>query len=63
MNAAIKGCTQLVNANGATCNKVCDPGQDLCPHHILLRDSKKPAGSAPAPEGARRYKTPRAYSE
>jgi hypothetical protein len=50
----------------APCNKVCDPGKTLCPHHELLQESQPmfpdpqeiPAGSA-----RQKYKTPKAYQE
>jgi len=55
------GCIHREYEDGPRCNKVCDPGQVHCPHHLLLQTSKpKP----PAREdGNRRYRTPRGYDE
>jgi hypothetical protein len=56
-----EGCTHRERKDSPLCNKVCDAGETLCPHHLLLQTSKpKP----PAREdGQRKWRTPRGYDE
>lgn len=49
-----QGCMYREHTNGPMCNKVCDPGQTLCPHHLLLTTQQTKADTA---------KTPRGYQE
>lgn len=49
-----KGCIYIEHPHGPNCNKVCDPGENLCPHHKLLTSAAQVKTEA---------KTPRAYQE
>jgi hypothetical protein len=65
------GCSYREREDKPPCNKVCDAGEALCPHHLLLQSvlqtqyppKRKPPAPAPAPDGERRWKTPRGYDE
>ena len=60
------GCEYREYKGFPQCNKVCDAGKNMCPHHLLLIQAKaeqrKPpakAGSKPRPTST----TPRAYQQ
>ena len=36
-----QGCTYREHKNAQTCNKLCDPPHNLCPHHKLLTESQE----------------------
>ena len=57
-----KGCLHREHKGAPTCSKMCDAGQDLCPHHLLLSQAtaeKKP----PAKADSRTHRTPRGYEQ
>jgi hypothetical protein len=35
-----QGCSHREHEGAAPCNKLCDPGHRLCPHHELLADAQ-----------------------
>jgi hypothetical protein len=53
-----KGCEYKKRDFDPPCNKVCDPGETLCPHHKLLTEHAKAQKQAKADD-----KTPRGYQE
>lgn len=63
MNEDQQGCTHREHKGAAACNKLCDPGQDLCPFHKLLADNRESPTNPKPPQPARTHKTPRAYSQ
>jgi hypothetical protein len=65
MSTEAVGCSYREREDKPPCNKVCDAGEALCPHHLLLQaTTRKPPAPAPAAEdGQRRWKTPRGYDE
>lgn len=56
------GCRFHEHAGTAPCNKVCDPGETFCPHHLLLATTR-PADGPTAERMRQATKTPRAYQE
>jgi hypothetical protein len=66
MSTEAQGCTYTRN-NGVPCAKVCDPGQILCPHHILISQAeaniRKTKGKPPASEKGNARRTPRGYEQ
>lgn len=59
------GCQYRENPAASRCNKLCDPGQRLCPYHLLL-SSHEPKDGPTAErmrQATRPVKTPRGYSE
>ena len=56
------GCNYREHKGQPPCNKICDPGESQCPHHLLLQAVTKPKPPARETEG-RVYQTPRAYRE
>lgn len=57
------GCQHQENDGASKCNKVCDPGQTLCPFHRLLADNPPDTTKAKPPKTVQSFKTPRAYRE
>ena len=55
------GCQHREHKGQPACNKLCDPEQTLCPHHLLLAQLKK--GKPPQKSAGTSHRTPRAYSE
>jgi hypothetical protein len=59
----LEGCSHREHKDSPPCNKVCDAGETLCPHHLVL--SKMPRRKPPAPataiESGRKFRTPRGY--
>lgn len=51
-----QGCMYREHTNGPMCNKLCDPGQRLCPHHLLLT-------AAQPTKTTKTTATPRGYQE
>ena len=56
------GCQHQENPAASKCNKLCDPGETLCPYHLLLAAVELDAEKR-KPQPAQTYKTPRAYLE
>ena len=59
MSQEPQGCQYRELQWESTCNKVCDPGQKLCPYHQLL------TGQTGAQENTlnKTYQVPRGYQE
>lgn len=64
------GCQYREHDDEGTCNKVCDPGQRFCPHHLLFMatsGSKEPNWrEKTTKDGGIQWtalKTPRGYQE
>jgi hypothetical protein len=52
------GCQYRQHEGESTCNKICDPGQTLCPFHLLLTTHELQEAKSP-----QSFKTPRGYTE
>jgi len=52
-----EGCQYRESEGQSRCNKICSPGQILCPYHLLLKEAE------PAKQQRRSYATPRGYRE
>ena len=52
------GCQYREHKDGVECHKVCDPGQSLCPFHLMLTSHDAEQGKEP-----RAMKTPKGYTE
>jgi hypothetical protein len=59
------GCQHRDHKLETTCNKVCDPGQTLCPHHLMLSQECPPDGPTAERmrQASRPVKTPKGYTE
>jgi len=53
------GCNHRESEHETTCNKVCNPGETLCPYHKLLTQQT----GAELNTVTKTYQTPRAYRE
>jgi hypothetical protein len=57
------GCSYREREDKPPCNKVCDAGETMCPHHLLLTKTAA-APKPPAKEDSKRkFRTPRGYDE
>jgi hypothetical protein len=56
------GCQHREHKNAPTCKKLCDPGESLCPHHLLLAAQVEQRKSSQKTAGTN-HATPRAYSK
>ncbi len=64
MNEERAGCVYRDHPGTATCNKICDAGQTLCPFHLLLTTSSHDKTTEERMrEATRPLKTPRGYQE
>jgi hypothetical protein len=56
------GCSHREHKDSPPCNKVCDAGQSLCPHHLFFQMAGKRKPPTPVPEDEyRKFRTPRGY--
>jgi hypothetical protein len=60
-----EGCQYREHKGESTCNKICDPGQTLCPFHLLITSTRPSDGPTAKRmrEATRPVKTPRGYTE
>lgn len=56
------GCQYREHKLQTACHKVCDPGQTLCPFHLLLTSEDGPTAERMR-QATRLVKTPRGYTE
>jgi hypothetical protein len=66
MSAEAQGCTYTKHPDQPPCNKVCDPGYTLCPHHILLTQAEANGVAAKKPPASSKqtiHQTPRGYEQ
>lgn len=61
MTEELEGCTYRENDREPRCRKVCDPGQHLCPYHLVLTQTIQ--AHADPTEPLKTYQTPKAYTE
>ena len=62
MSEEAKGCLHREHKGAPPCNKMCDAGQTLCPHHLLMTQAasaKKPVAKATS----QTHRTPRGYEQ
>ena len=57
------GCEYREHKGVLQCKKLCDPGQTMCPHHLLLTQAKAGQRKPIARVESRASNTPRAYQE
>jgi hypothetical protein len=63
MSDEAEGCLYREHTNGPVCAKICDPGHSMCPHHILLAQTKAEANIKKPAAPERRHRTPRGYEQ